>query len=150
MASKLGKQYATATEIAAVTAAIADISSANLNTITSLLGKRLQLGQEDTDNMNALIKVLTGHPYSKKLISGFVLAAQTGAATINDGAGTIDIEVANGTNVTALQPTVTISTDATVSPASGVATDFTNPVVYTVTAEDGTTKAYTVTVTVAV
>ncbi len=50
-------------------------------------------------------------------------------------------------NVTALVPEITISPKASVQPATGIAQDFTAPVTYTVTAENGTTKAYTVTVT---
>ena len=57
-----------------------------------------------------------------------------------------DIILVAPSSVTALKPTVIISSKATVSPASGVATDFTNPVTYTVTAENGTTQTYTVTV----
>lgn len=62
---------------------------------------------------------------------------------------TIAVDVANGTDVTALAPTIVISAEATVDPASGVAQDFSSPVTYTVTAEDGTAQAYIVTVTVA-
>lgn len=70
------------------------------------------------------------------------------AGTITDTA--IAVEVAHGTDVTALTPTIVVSTGATVSPASGVAKDFTNAVSYVVTAANGTsTKTYTVTVTVA-
>lgn len=52
------------------------------------------------------------------------------------------------TDLKALEPEVTVSTGATVSPASGTATDFRNkPVNFKVTAEDGTTTAtYAVTV----
>ncbi|MBQ6277625.1 MAG: choice-of-anchor J domain-containing protein [Bacteroidales bacterium] len=50
-------------------------------------------------------------------------------------------------NLTAIAPEVAISNAATVVPASGDSQDFTNPVTYTVTAEDGTTThAYTVTI----
>jgi hypothetical protein len=52
----------------------------------------------------------------------------------------------NGTDVTALEPTITVSAGATVDPASGEAQDFSaaEGVVYTVTAADGTTtKTYT-------
>jgi hypothetical protein len=80
----------------------------------------------------------------------FVLDEQTGAATINATAHTVAIEVESGTTVTALEPTITLSHGATVDPESGEATDFTSPVVYTVTAEDETTEQeWTVTVTVA-
>ena len=47
----------------------------------------------------------------------------------------------------ALVPTIKISEKATISPASGVAQDFSKPVTYTVTSEDGiTTTTYTVSV----
>ncbi len=82
-------------------------------------------------------------------IISFSLAEQIGPATIDSEAGTIDITVAPGTEVIALVPTIEISLGATISPESGVAQDFTSPVVYTVTAQDlSTTKEWTVTVTV--
>ncbi|MEK6753498.1 MAG: hypothetical protein AABZ00_14670, partial [Chloroflexota bacterium] len=59
----------------------------------------------------------------------------------------ITVLVPNGTDVTTLVPTIS-HTGASVSPNSGVAQDFTNPVIYTVTAEDASTQLYTVTVTV--
>jgi hypothetical protein len=68
-------------------------------------------------------------------------------STINSTAATVDIEMPFGTNVTALIPAITVSAGATIAPANGIATDFTNPVIYTVTAEDGTNKTWTVTVT---
>jgi hypothetical protein len=52
-----------------------------------------------------------------------------------------------GTSVTALAPVITYN-GAAISPESGVVQDFTNPVTYTVTATDGTTAVYTVSVTV--
>ena len=60
----------------------------------------------------------------------------------------ITLTVPNGTDVTALVPTIVVSEKATISPATAVAQNFTSPVEYTVTAEDGTTQKYTVTVTV--
>ncbi|MBK6347548.1 MAG: T9SS type A sorting domain-containing protein [Bacteroidales bacterium] len=80
-------------------------------------------------------------------ILGFTLPQQTGAAVINSGAATVGIEVAYGTDVTALTPTITVSALASIDPASGVARDFTNPVTYTVTSESTSQKVWTVTVT---
>ena len=60
----------------------------------------------------------------------------------------IDFVLPAETDVTQLVPTIVVSEGATVEPASGVAQDFTNPVTYTVTAQNGTTAAYTVTVVV--
>ena len=60
----------------------------------------------------------------------------------------ISVTVPIGTNVTALAPTYMVSALATGSPVSGTARDFTTPKSYTITAEDLTTKLYTVAVTV--
>jgi hypothetical protein len=79
------------------------------------------------------------------------------AGVIDQGAGTIAVAAVALTDVTELAATFTASVGATVKVGSTAQTstetknDFTNPVVYTVTAADGvTTKTYTVTVTVAV
>jgi len=60
----------------------------------------------------------------------------------------ITVEVPFGTDITILVPNIEI-TGASVSPLSGETQNFTGSVDYTVTAEDNTTQAYTVTVTVA-
>ncbi|MFB9754113.1 cadherin-like beta sandwich domain-containing protein [Paenibacillus hodogayensis] len=85
-----------------------------------------------------------------KDIVSFVLAAQTSAATIQSATNTVTIEVTHGTNLSSLAPTVTVSTYATVSPASGTTVDFSNgPVRYTVTAQNGTQQTYLVAVNLA-
>ena len=83
---------------------------------------------------------------SAKAITVFMIGSVSG--TIDEGSHTIAVTVSSGTNVTSLTPTVTI-TGAAVDPASGAAQDFTNPVTYTVTAENASTQPYLVTVTVA-
>jgi len=71
-----------------------------------------------------------------------------GIEAVIDGTD-VSLTVPYGTNVTALNPALTISPKASVDPASGSPRDFTNPVDYVVTAEDGTTsKTYRVTVIV--
>jgi len=80
---------------------------------------------------------------SAKAITSFTFAGVNG--TINESAGTIAVSVLYGTNITSQTPTISF-TGASISPTT--AQDFTNPVTYTVTAQDGTTKSYTVTVTV--
>lgn len=82
-------------------------------------------------------------------ITSFVLAAQTGAATINTGSHTVAITVANGTVVTALEPVIGVSLGASILPESGTAKNFTSPVVYAVESANGATQSWTVTVTVA-
>ncbi|NVO19537.1 MAG: T9SS type A sorting domain-containing protein [Bacteroidetes bacterium] len=79
----------------------------------------------------------------------FTLPEQTGAASINTLAATVNIEVAYGTSLTALTPAITVSAGAGINPASGVSRDFTSSVTYTVTSEASTQKVWTVTVTTA-
>ncbi|WP_152000954.1 MULTISPECIES: DUF5018 domain-containing protein, partial [unclassified Imperialibacter] len=86
---------------------------------------------------------------SARDILTFSLPEETGPAVIDATAHTVAIEVVAGTNVSSLTPTITISAAASISPASGAPQDFTSAVVYTVTAEDGSTQEWTVTVTVA-
>jgi len=71
---------------------------------------------------------------------------------INDTVGAIwknkiSVVVPDGTNLMSLEPEIRVSAGASVSPGSGVTNDFSNPTTYTVTAEDGTTVNYVVTVT---
>ena len=73
---------------------------------------------------------------------------------IDDGATRISeteiaITVPYGTDVTDLAPAITVSEEASVSPESGEIQDFAHPVIYTVTAADGSQKVYHVTVTIA-
>ncbi|WP_164997839.1 S8 family serine peptidase, partial [Methanolobus psychrotolerans] len=81
-----------------------------------------------------------------KSITSFSFTDPTVAGVINEAARTISITVPYGTDVTGLTPTI-VHTGASITPGSGVAQDFTNPVTYTVTAEDETTRSYAVTVT---
>ncbi len=66
---------------------------------------------------------------------------------ISNAEHTVSLVVPFGTDLTALVPTITLSDYATVSPASGAAQNFTSPVNYTVTAQDGSTQVWVVTVT---
>jgi len=82
-----------------------------------------------------------------KAITTFIFASPPASGTITEGTHSIAITVPVGTDVTSLVPAI-VHNGASISPVSGVAQNFTNPVTYTVTASDGTTQAYTVTVTV--
>lgn len=63
---------------------------------------------------------------------------------INQESGEITFTAPEGTDLSELIPIFTVPKSAKVNPESGVKQDFTNPVKYTVTAEDGTIKIYTV------
>ncbi|PLX02460.1 MAG: hypothetical protein C0594_11925, partial [Marinilabiliales bacterium] len=80
-------------------------------------------------------------------ILNFTLPEQTGQANINSGNASVDIEVLNGTDISNLTPDITVSAYASISPLSGTIQDFTTPVTYTVTAQDGSQKVWTITVT---
>jgi pectate lyase len=84
-----------------------------------------------------------------KEITAFVLSSsQIGNATINSAAGTIGITMPNTVNLTNISPSsITISANATIAPSATAAQNFTSPVTYTVTAQDGSTKSWTVNVT---
>ena len=77
-----------------------------------------------------------------KAITGFKIGDTV--ATISEADKTISILLPQGTNLSALTPEITVSKNASVSPESGVQIDFTSPVIYTVTAENGETQTYTV------
>lgn len=89
---------------------------------------------------------LTGNESSEALITGFSIDSDvvSGESVIDNEAGTITFKVLDTVESLTFAPVITVSDGATVDPASGVEQDFTNPVTYTVTAQDGTTKTYTV------
>lgn len=92
--------------------------------------------------------IVTEEPSDETDILTFVLAELTKAAVISIAEHTVSAEVARGTDLTALIPTITVSEGAEIDPSSDVEQSFASPVVYTVTAEDGlTTQDWTVTVT---
>ncbi|MFA8299236.1 MAG: choice-of-anchor J domain-containing protein [Hyphomicrobiales bacterium] len=87
---------------------------------------------------------------SDALISKFKLDNEFKTAYIKNNGDNEDGEISlyfpENTSLIALTPEIEFSFGATVSPASGETRDFTNPVTYTVTSEDGiTSKKYIVT-----
>ena len=77
------------------------------------------------------------------LITSFKIGSSKG--TIKDNS--IDVNVPFGTDISKLTATANISAKATIDPNPSTSRDYTNPVTFTVTAEDGTTKQdYKVTV----
>ena len=80
---------------------------------------------------------------SPKDITTFSILGVNGAIVGKE----ITVTLPSGTSVAYLTPTI-VQTGSSVSPASGVVQNFTSPQTYIVTAADGTTKDYTVTVTV--
>ncbi|RED93604.1 DUF5018 domain-containing protein [Marinoscillum furvescens] len=114
-----------------------DFSSAVTYTVTA----------EDGTTVDYTVSVSAEAGSDEKVITEFVFAELDPSVTATIEGTAITAEVPYGTDLTALIPTVTISALASVSPESGVAQDFSSDVTYTVTAQDGSTTAYTVTVT---
>ena len=79
----------------------------------------------------------------KNLIS-FSIPNQTCDVTIDGQA--VSIKMYKHVDIGKLTPIVVVSDGATVNPSSGVMVDFTNPVFYVVTAQDGSVATYVVTV----
>ena len=81
-------------------------------------------------------------------IKSFTVSGQVGVSVIDATAHTVAFRMPYGSSVNALQPAVTVSAGAAIDPQSGVAQDFGGPVVYSVTAYDGSVQDWTVTCTV--
>jgi len=94
-----------------------------------------------------------GDLLSQKQITSFVFLQTNNPITTNvtglidESEKTITAFMPEGTSLNGLFPTIALSEGATVSPS--VEQDFSNPIAYTVTAQDGSTTTYTATVSIA-
>jgi hypothetical protein len=88
---------------------------------------------------------VTTEKSSAAFILAFTVNSQIGSSEIIDT--TINILVSRGTDLSKITPTIIVSPGATVSPESGLVTDFSmGPVTFTVTSENGNTKWWVVNV----
>lgn len=115
-----------------------DFSSAVVYTVTA----------EDGSEANYTVTVAVQQSSEAEIIS-FTFNDFTPGLDANISNNSVSATVPFDADVTNLTPTIVISDNATIAPNTGAAQDFTNPVTYTVTAEDGTTNDFTVTITVA-
>ncbi|HER10211.1 MAG TPA: DUF5018 domain-containing protein [Bacteroides sp.] len=107
------------------------------------------IAEDGTTLQEWTVYVSVAEPSAETGITAFSFEGQDGEAIIDTVTHTVTIEVPYGTAVDALIPVIGISPGASVDPAGGVATDFTGPVVFIVTAEDGATmQEWTVSVAV--
>ncbi|ANY65641.1 hypothetical protein BBD42_03560 [Paenibacillus sp. BIHB 4019] len=136
----------------AMVGSVNQVSGTTANDFTNVVTYIVEAADGSTQNWTVTVSVAASNA---KAITAFSLAEQTGAATINAAAHTIAIEVGNGTDVSNLVATFTLSADAsakvgTVDQVSGTTeNDFSAPVVYSVKAEDGSTQDWTITVSIA-
>jgi len=95
------------------------------------------------------VKTSTNSPSSStKVITSFSFSSPEVVGTISEGTHVISLFVPFGTSVKAITPIIAY-TGVKISPDSNSVQDFTNPVTYSVTAADGSTQVYVVTVMVA-
>ena len=104
---------------------------------------------EDGSKINYEVTVNIEETSSEKQIINFVFNSIDNnvlnddiIAEINNETKTIVFKIPSGTDITALTPTVEISPEANINP-TGVQ-NFSSPVTYTVTAQDGTASTYEV------
>ncbi|MGS0524799.1 PKD domain-containing protein [Zobellia nedashkovskayae] len=116
---------------------VQDFSEAVTYTVTP------ETGTPQVWTVNVTVSVPEGS--GDNAITAFELLGQTDVA-IDDTAGTVTVTVPNGTNLSAAPSVLTISPDATVDPARSIVQDFSQPVTYTVTAENEEEKVWTVNV----
>ena len=83
---------------------------------------------------------------SEKLITIFNFSGliPSSVGSIDNVNKMINLRVQYGTDIKSILPSVEISNKSSIIPAADLAQDFTKPVTYTVTAEDGSTSVYTV------
>jgi hypothetical protein len=80
-------------------------------------------------------------------IKSFLIPGQSGSSIINNDSLTVVVTMPESTTDFMLTPSqISLSNFATVKPAAGTLQDFSSPVQYTVTAEDGSVHVYTVSV----
>ena len=92
----------------------------------------------DTDNVNINIKNLNILSTEAKILSAQLSGADS--VKVDSLTSQVTLYIPYGTDPRSLAPEFEISPKATISPVSGSVRNFTSPVNYTVTAEDGFTK----------
>lgn len=132
-----------------------DINQMSLTKLALSEGAKSNVNEGDKLNMSVpqSIRVTNGDVFldwtikaqkDEAKITSFKIN-DTYIGTINEENKTIMVYVPASLDVRSLTPTIAYSDNATIAPASGIATDFTNPVTYTVT-NNTANSTYTVTV----
>ena len=103
--------------------------------------------EDGSQAVYSAIVIVKAKSTEKRILSFRFVSIDIDAA-IDESTKEIKATVPMGTDISALVPTITVSMGASIDPVSGLATDFTQPVTYTVTAEDGSQSSYTAIVTV--
>ena len=131
-------------------AGVTQVSGTTPNDFTSPVAFLVTAADASTVSYTVTVKV---SPSPAKAITAFSLASPAAAGAIDETAKTIAATVPFGTDVKALvaifQTTgASVKVGSTAQASGTTPNDFTNPVVYVVTAADASTASYTVTVKV--
>lgn len=108
---------------------------------------------EDGSTNTYITNMVPGKANSKQILSFTFLVqdnpllTENVTASIDQENKTISAELRFGISLDALTPTIEVSQNANVNPPSKTEINFSSPMVFTVTAEDGSTEDYTVNVT---
>ena len=132
-----------------------DFSQMSVTKLSLSDGAKSNVNVNDLLNMSApqAVHVTNGDVYLDWTIKAqrdeakitFFKINDTYVGAINEDTKTIMVYVPASLDIKNLTPTIAYSENATISPASGIATDFTNPVTYTVN-NNTASNTYTVTV----
>ncbi|WP_439581894.1 outer membrane protein assembly factor BamB family protein [Dyadobacter bucti] len=116
------------------------------NDFTNPVNFTLVAPSGDKKTITVKVTIKQGALSKDKRITGFYFTAFSPKieATINPDTYKITAVLPHDADLTSLVPTIVLGENATVSPASGVAQNFTKAVTYTVTAEDGGSQLYEV------
>ncbi|MBN1182888.1 MAG: T9SS type A sorting domain-containing protein [Bacteroidales bacterium] len=122
-------------------------SGITANNFTTTVTYRVIADNGDFQDWDILVNRIL---YTGNSILTFEVAGQVGSESINNGSGTVSVDVEYGTDISDLRPdNVVISTGATISPSRTLRRDFSaGPVEYTVTSESGSSRVWSVTITV--
>ncbi|MEP1097763.1 MAG: T9SS type A sorting domain-containing protein [Cyclobacteriaceae bacterium] len=122
------------------------VLSGNPN-LTCITVDDVAYAQANFTQVDVGVSFSTSCPNYENDILTFTFAGISGEAEINAGEHAVDVVAEAGTDISAISPTISVSQNASISPNTGVEQDFTTTVTYTVTAEDGTTQNWDVTIT---
>ena len=152
--SDLVATFKLSTNASATVGGAAQVSGSTSNDFTNDVVYTVKAENDSTQDWTIHVRTEDEANDANDIIE-YSFAEQTGAATINTSDHTVNIEVANGTDLTNLVATFTLSenatakVDGTVQTSGSSANDFSGDVIYTVTAENGDVQAWKVQVSVA-
>jgi len=103
-------------------------------------GDRLYIKTLGSQIVDSIASGNSAEPSTADNIINFSIPEEEEGSIVNSSNHTISILVLCGTSLGTFTPEIGISSAASISPENGTAQDFTSPVEYTVTAEDGVTQ----------